>query len=629
MANYSTLKASVQDVIKTNGNEEITGALLQQVLLAIINSLGTGYQFVGTATPSTNPGTPDQNVFYIATQVGSYSNFGAISISENDGICVLAYNGSWHKYDTGAARLSQLNEEELRLIKLAGIQTSHSNLQDGDIYYNYTAKQLRKRTGSGTAAYEVVPFYDGAIYTYANQLYIWNGTDLIQNYASPVYTANPDINSVIAFMYSDNLPQGSYFYQVTKSATATVISIRNSSGTTICRLSITGGEAEAGKLYEIPQYSNSGYNAYIIFTTARYSAANINVPILDVVYNIAYSGIIPLLLYADTSIKENSRCYVKNESGVPQIFIKGLEEGVADLGITLSTNNVNEILNLAAWRYVPNNSKVVRTEWQGHNTVTITATQSDIISAWFVKAVNNPDGDLVLAANQWSPTGGWHGYNAATSGSVSKTGRTVWVKVYADDIELASGEGRFCTTAKLQWCNRIQACNTEKADGSGREVIEEIITCTATEGMKLNVTVEAKALEDILIQHHYGLNTYNSASDPAYINGDVIFVGDNTVYDKSETGLNNKGVTSEDKNCNELLFRGARFSFSLKVDEHSCGSFKYCTQPTGGSGIYGNPQNKGMLRTIDAPTDSPIAFPQNSLIIVRGVYEAWMTKTSV
>ena len=66
MANYASLKAAIQQVVKTNGNNEITGALLQQSLLAMINALGADYLFVGVAQPSTNPGTPDQNVFYIA-----------------------------------------------------------------------------------------------------------------------------------------------------------------------------------------------------------------------------------------------------------------------------------------------------------------------------------------------------------------------------------------------------------------------------------------------------------------------------------------------------------------------------------------------------------------------------------
>ena len=93
MADYNVLKASIQDVIKQNGNNEITGALLQQSLLAIINSLGANFQFSGIATPLTDPGTPDQNVFYLAFVPGIYTGFGNINVSK--GINVLTYNGSW------------------------------------------------------------------------------------------------------------------------------------------------------------------------------------------------------------------------------------------------------------------------------------------------------------------------------------------------------------------------------------------------------------------------------------------------------------------------------------------------------------------------------------------------------
>ena len=93
MANYATLKAAIQQVIKTNGNNEITGSLLQQTLVSIVNSLGNDYQFVGIAIPSTNPGTPDQNVAYLAGP-GTYPNFSALVVPENL-LGVLKYNGTW------------------------------------------------------------------------------------------------------------------------------------------------------------------------------------------------------------------------------------------------------------------------------------------------------------------------------------------------------------------------------------------------------------------------------------------------------------------------------------------------------------------------------------------------------
>ena len=75
--NYTNLKEAVAAVIKTNGNQEITGAVLQNVLSTIITTMGTGRTFVGVATPTTkaiNP-LPDGNVFYLTSGSGYYVDF--------------------------------------------------------------------------------------------------------------------------------------------------------------------------------------------------------------------------------------------------------------------------------------------------------------------------------------------------------------------------------------------------------------------------------------------------------------------------------------------------------------------------------------------------------------------------
>ncbi len=126
MANYSNLKAAVQDVIKTNGNNEITGAILQSTLLSLINSIGDDYLFAGLATQSTNPGSPDQNVFYLGG-AGTYANFGT-SITVPDGcICAFKYNGSWTKeiieVGSGAYDVSKANAA-------GGVYARYSTLSD-------------------------------------------------------------------------------------------------------------------------------------------------------------------------------------------------------------------------------------------------------------------------------------------------------------------------------------------------------------------------------------------------------------------------------------------------------------------------------------------------------------------
>lgn len=63
MADYIKLKDAITEVIKTNGNQEITGQILQNTLLSIVNVIGEDRTFAGVAELDTNPGNPDKTLF--------------------------------------------------------------------------------------------------------------------------------------------------------------------------------------------------------------------------------------------------------------------------------------------------------------------------------------------------------------------------------------------------------------------------------------------------------------------------------------------------------------------------------------------------------------------------------------
>ena len=120
MSNYNSLKTTIDANIKQNGNQEITGQILNSVLNQMVTTLGAGYQFAGVATldPATNPGTPDAKVFYIANGKGKYEKFGGINVTEDD-VVVLYWDSAWHKVATGIAsqaKLSELESETKELI---------------------------------------------------------------------------------------------------------------------------------------------------------------------------------------------------------------------------------------------------------------------------------------------------------------------------------------------------------------------------------------------------------------------------------------------------------------------------------------------------------------------------------
>lgn len=105
MGGYTKLKAAIAAAIKANGNNEITGAIMQVVLNTIVSIVGANRTFVGIANENTNPGTPDSNVFYIAYKAGNYVNFQseASNLTVKPGELAILYNGTnnWDKFVIG------------------------------------------------------------------------------------------------------------------------------------------------------------------------------------------------------------------------------------------------------------------------------------------------------------------------------------------------------------------------------------------------------------------------------------------------------------------------------------------------------------------------------------------------
>lgn len=94
---YDQIKESIKAVIKENGNYEITGNVLQTVLLSMVDTLGPEYQFLGIATKSTVPVVVEGNSFYITVEVGTYTKFknsGNTAITVNQLGILTSTNGT-------------------------------------------------------------------------------------------------------------------------------------------------------------------------------------------------------------------------------------------------------------------------------------------------------------------------------------------------------------------------------------------------------------------------------------------------------------------------------------------------------------------------------------------------------
>ena len=207
MGNYEQLKKAVADVIKTNGNQEITGDLLQDTLLTIVSQIGDNATFAGVANLSTNPGTPDQNVFWIASYSGTYPNFNALDV--NDTICIFTNkNGGWEKIDTripsdGKIKkigdwLDLLGNSNLYVsVKNANIDTETKTFNCDEIYvfrYNkYGKKSSYKLEQCNTTFKGDSEYYEFLIYTKDN------GLEFVYSSDEKILTNKADVLGAIFF----------------------------------------------------------------------------------------------------------------------------------------------------------------------------------------------------------------------------------------------------------------------------------------------------------------------------------------------------------------------------------------------------------------------------------------------
>ena len=109
------------------------GAKIGNEAFDIITSMvNAGYLFAGIATPTTDPGTPDAKVFYIANGKGTYTNFGGLEVAEDD-VVVLYYDIAWHKVASGIASNDKLTElvAKADIVDITGSATDKVMSQHG------------------------------------------------------------------------------------------------------------------------------------------------------------------------------------------------------------------------------------------------------------------------------------------------------------------------------------------------------------------------------------------------------------------------------------------------------------------------------------------------------------------
>lgn len=96
---HESLKNSIDENVFTNGYGLVTAHNLGLALKSMVTNLNKFMHFAGIATPATVPDTGDLNIFYIATEGGTYGNFSPGLTVQNGLTLLMRFNStSWSRY---------------------------------------------------------------------------------------------------------------------------------------------------------------------------------------------------------------------------------------------------------------------------------------------------------------------------------------------------------------------------------------------------------------------------------------------------------------------------------------------------------------------------------------------------
>lgn len=161
--NYDELKRNIADVVKPNGNQEITGQIMQDALFALIENLGEGWQFGGAVRPSDAPALgADVRAFYLAVEKGVYVDFGGVEVTE---LSAIVYGDGWGVLPLGVAfgvdteaEIGALSER-VRALEADGSVTT-SRIADGAVA---TPKIADKAVVKGKLSEDLQEVLDNAV----------------------------------------------------------------------------------------------------------------------------------------------------------------------------------------------------------------------------------------------------------------------------------------------------------------------------------------------------------------------------------------------------------------------------------------------------------------------------------
>jgi hypothetical protein len=204
---------------------------------------------------------------------------------------------------------------------------------------------------------------------------------------------------------------------------------------------------------------------------------------------------------------EGATMTVRRDEG--HLFVDFFEDG-KDMQIGFYPCGVNRLFGIAEVSYFPGRAGHHRGE-ASHRFLSCT----DWIGPYYVCGFSNKQEGFPVRF-----TGGWHGSNG--DGSGEPTAVTKNLTIHVDGQEMSGNFEKSCGQVDLVVTNHIQGY-----DGalSGKELLKETVQYRIGANREIAVFVRIEALDDVVIERYYGLQSQNFPvfDSVSYVSGERVY----------------------------------------------------------------------------------------------------------
>lgn len=234
------------------------------------------------------------------------------------------------------------------------------------------------------------------------------------------------------------------------------------------------------------------------------------------------------------------------------------------LNICFASCGVNQIFAMERFEYYTSSSDQPKSAFNSG---------TDWIGPYFVRQAANKSENI-----RQQFTGGWHGSNG--DGTGNPTAFTKSTLVTANSKQVSENFSGVCDSLKIEVINHIQGY-----DNNNTSILKETVSYQVNPNKQIQVHVKIEALEDIVIERYYGMQSVNFA-----LFDSVAYATPNSKINAAPVKTDSRCASNTNLNSIKLTGKTSKHFTKLTIDTSvGLGSFEHLGEnlPKAFSASYG------------------------------------------